>query len=290
VPGGAAPAAAALLVNAFLWGVSWWPFRALQEQGVHGLWATALVSAAVAAAVVAWDRGAPALLLRTRSLWPLLVASGIANACFNWAVTVGDVVRVVLLFYLMPAWAALLARVLLGEALRPAVLVRVALALAGAAVVLKPVGAPWPLPRDPADLLAIVGGIGFAATNVLLRREAAQPESVRALAMFAGGVAVAGGLAAALTLAGSIAAPPAPAPGWLAGIVGLGLMFGVGNLCLQYGAARLPANVTSVVLLFEVPFAALSAVWLGGGTVEARTLAGGAMIVGAALLAVRDAR
>ncbi len=290
MPGGAAPAAAALLVNAFLWGVSWWPFRALQEQGVHGLWATALVSAAVAAAVVAWDRGAPALLLRTRSLWPLLVASGIANACFNWAVTVGDVVRVVLLFYLMPAWAALLARVLLGEALRPAVLVRVALALAGAAVVLKPVGAPWPLPRDPADLLAIVGGIGFAATNVLLRREAAQPESVRALAMFAGGVAVAGGLAAALTLAGSIAAPPAPAPGWLAGIVGLGLMFGVGNLCLQYGAARLPANVTSVVLLFEVPFAALSAVWLGGGTVEARTLAGGAMIVGAALLAVRDAR
>jgi drug/metabolite transporter (DMT)-like permease len=290
VPGGAAPAAAALLVNAFLWGVSWWPFRALQEQGVHGLWATALVYAAVAAAVVAWDRGAPALLLRTRSLWPLLVASGIANACFNWAVTVGDVVRVVLLFYLMPAWAALLARVLLGEALRPAVLVRVALALAGAAVVLKPVGAPWPLPRDPADLLAIVGGIGFAATNVLLRREAAQPESVRALAMFAGGVAVAGGLAAALTLAGSIAAPPAPAPGWLAGIVGLGLMFGVGNLCLQYGAARLPANVTSVVLLFEVPFAALSAVWLGGGTVEARTLAGGAMIVGAALLAVRDAR
>ena len=28
---------------------------------------------------------------------------------FNWAVTVGDVVRVVLLFYLMPAWSVLLA-------------------------------------------------------------------------------------------------------------------------------------------------------------------------------------
>lgn len=257
---------------------------------MHGLWATALVYAAVAAAVIAWDRRAPAALLGTRSLWPLVVASGIANACFNWAVTVGDVVRVVLLFYLMPAWAALLARALLGEALRPAVLVRVGLALAGAAVVLKPADAPWPMPRDPADLLAVLGGIGFAATNVLLRREAGQPESARALAMFAGGVAVAGGLAAVLTATGSIAAPPAPAPGWLAGILGLGLMFGVGNLCLQYGAARLPANVTSVVLLSEVPFAALSAVWLGGGTLEARTLVGGAMIVGAALLAVRDTR
>jgi drug/metabolite transporter (DMT)-like permease len=37
---------------------------------------------------------------------------------FNWAVTIGDVGRVVLLFYLMPAWAALFARLVLGEPLR----------------------------------------------------------------------------------------------------------------------------------------------------------------------------
>ena len=33
----------ALLVNAFVWGVSWWPFRELQGYGVHPLWATALI-------------------------------------------------------------------------------------------------------------------------------------------------------------------------------------------------------------------------------------------------------
>jgi drug/metabolite transporter (DMT)-like permease len=76
----------------------------------------------------------------------------------------------------------------------------------------------------------------------------------------------------------------------VAGILGLVLMLGVGNLCLQYGASRLPANVTSVVLLSEVLFAALSAVLIGGESVSARTLAGGALIVVAALLAVRDAR
>jgi drug/metabolite transporter (DMT)-like permease len=65
-------------------------------------------------------------------------------------------------------------------------------------------------------------------------------------------------------------------------------MFGVGNLCLQYGAARLPANVTSVVLLSEVIFASASAVWLGGETATLRTVVGGTMIVAAALLAVRD--
>jgi drug/metabolite transporter (DMT)-like permease len=270
--------------------VSWWPFRALQQQGVHGLWATAFVYLLVSAVIVAWDRSAPSRVARTPSLWPLLVASGVSNACFNWAVTIGDVIRVVLLFYLMPAWAALLARAVLGEALRPAVLARVALALAGAAVVITPPDVPWPLPRDGADLLAIAGGMGFAATNVMLRREASQPESARALAMFAGGFGVAGVLGAVLATAGAVAWPPAPAAGWFAGVGLLALMFGVGNLCLQYGAARLPANVTSVVLLSEVLFAAVSAVLLGGETASVRTLAGGAMIVAAALLAVRDAR
>ncbi|MFZ4759853.1 MAG: DMT family transporter [Burkholderiaceae bacterium] len=278
------------MVNALLWGVSWWPFRALQQQGVHGLWATALVFLVIAGLTVAWDRSAPARVARTPSLWPLLLSSGIANAGFNWAVTVGDVIRVVLLFYLMPAWAALLARFVLGEPLRAAVLARVALAITGAAVVLRPEGAGWPIPSGPADLLAIAGGIGFAATNVMLRREAAQPESARAFAMFVGGFGVAGVLATVLTATGSIAGPPAPTPGWLAGVGLLVLMFGAGNLCLQYGAARLPANVTSVVLLTEVPFAAISAIAFGGESATLNTVVGGTLILAAAVLAVRDAR
>ena len=35
--------ALALVFNAFVWGVSWWPFRVLQDHGLHPLWATALV-------------------------------------------------------------------------------------------------------------------------------------------------------------------------------------------------------------------------------------------------------
>ena len=36
-------AALALLLNAFVYGVAWWPFRLLQAQGLHPLWATALI-------------------------------------------------------------------------------------------------------------------------------------------------------------------------------------------------------------------------------------------------------
>ncbi len=283
-------AAAALLVNAALWGVSWWPFRSLQAQGVHSLWATALVYLAIAAAIVALDARSFAHVLRTRSLWPLVLGSGLANACFNWAVTVGDVIRVVLLFYLMPAWAALLARALLGEALTRAVVGRLLLAIAGAAVVLQPPIYGASMRPTGADLLAIAGGFGFALTSVMLRREAAQPATSRAFAMFAGGSLVAAVVAAGLTSAGVVPAVPAPAAGWLAGLTVLALMFAAGNLCLQYGASRLPANVTAVVMLAEVPIAAVSAIALGGGTLTTPVAVGGAMIVAAALLAVREAR
>lgn len=288
--GGATLAAAALLVNAALWGVSWWPFRALQAQGLHSLWATALVYLAISAAIVVADPHSPGHVARTRSLWPLVLGSGLANACFNWAVSVGDVIRVVLLFYLMPAWAALLARALLGEALTAAVAGRVLLAIAGAVVVLQPAVDGASMRPTGADLLAIVGGFGFALTGVMLRREAARPKAARAFAMFAGGSLVAGVVAAGLTAAGTVPPVPAPGAGWLAGLALLALMFGAGNLCLQYGASRLPANVTAVVMIAEVPFASLSAIALGAGAFTTPVAVGGAMIVAAALLAVRDAR
>ena len=110
----AAPALA-LLFNAFVWGVSWWPFRHLQERGLHPLWATALVYLFSMACLLALRPAAPRLAWRHPALWWLALAAGLTNVGFNWAVTVGDVVRVVLLFYLMPAWTVLLAWLMLGE-------------------------------------------------------------------------------------------------------------------------------------------------------------------------------
>ncbi|MEN9544830.1 MAG: hypothetical protein RLZZ598_1663, partial [Pseudomonadota bacterium] len=128
----------ALLINAFVWGVSWWPLRALQAQGLHPLWATTIVySLAVLFIGLRW-RDSWRQLLTTPTLWWLVLAAGGTNAAFNWAVSIGDVVRVVLLFYLMPLWAVLLARWLLHERLTGLAALRVALGLAGAAIVLWP--------------------------------------------------------------------------------------------------------------------------------------------------------
>ena len=276
--------ALALTLNALTWGVSWWPFRELQARGLHPLWATVLIYAVAVLAITLWRRGAWGELRRTRSLWLLVLASGTTNACFNWGVTVGDVVRVVLLFYLMPLWAVLLARLLLHEALTRAALLRVALALVGAAVVLWPEQGGLPLPRTLPEWLGVLGGFTFALNNVLLRREAHQPEAARALAMFLGGAGVAGLLATTLLLQGAVPPPPAPATGWVLGGLAMGAAFLIGNMALQYGASRLPANVTAVVLITEVLFASISAVLLGAGIVTPMLALGGAFIVTAALL------
>ena len=173
-----------LIFNALVWGLSWWPLRQLHEAGLHPVWATALFFAVGSALVGLWRPSAFAALARQPVLWGLAIAAGATNATFNWAVSIGEVVRVVLLFYLMPLWAVLLAWWLLDERITRSALWRVALALGGAVLVLKPAEGGWPTFSGLADWLALGGGVGFALTNVLLRKLAATDASVRALSMF----------------------------------------------------------------------------------------------------------
>ena len=281
-------AALALVLNAFVWGVSWWPFRQLEAAGLHPLWATTLIYTLAVLVITLARPAAWRELLSHPALWLLVLASGTTNAAFNWAVTIGDVVRIVLLFYLMPLWAVLLARLLLHEPLTRSAMLRVALALAGAMVILWPPGGGLPLPRTLPEALGVLGGFSFALNNVMLRREAARSEGARALAMFVGGALVAGLLVALLMPAGAVPPLPAAASGWMLGALLLAVFFLAGNLALQYGATRLPANATAVIMLTEVLFASVSALALGAGTLDLRLAIGGAAIVGAALLAARQ--
>jgi drug/metabolite transporter (DMT)-like permease len=277
---------AALVVNAFVWGVSWWPFRAMQQEGVHPLWSTALIYLMAFIGFVVLQRQALPELLRTPALWLLALAAGLTNVGFNWAVTIGDVVRVVLLFYLMPAWAVLLAWLVLGERPSAAAIGRLLLALAGVATVLDTAGTGLPWPRALAEWLALMGGFSFALTNVLLRRLDFVTPGSRVLAMFGGGMVLAGGVALVGVAQGAVAALPELGPrGWLISLVLAG-GFLAANLALQYGASRLPSHTTALVMLSEVVFASLSSVALGAAELSPRTLLGGGMIVAAAAWSV----
>jgi drug/metabolite transporter (DMT)-like permease len=290
----------ALVTNAMVWGLSWIPFRYLADKGVHSLWATGMMYGIVVVGIILMllirkPAAAPQATETNRpwfALTALMLAAGITNCAFNWAVTIGDVVRTVLLFYLMPIWTLLLARWLLKESLNFASWLRIGLCLAGAVLVLTPPGQSLgiPVPNSLADILGLIGGMGFAATNVALRtcsNAKALPTDVT-LAMFCGGAILPGSLALVLTLSTTINFPPTPQVAWIGAVIVLAIAFLFGNLALQYGASRLPASIIAAIMPSEVVFASVSAAWLAGEALTPQLLIGGCLILSAALLSMFD--
>ena len=277
-----------LLLNDLVWGLSWWPLREMQALGLHPLWSSGLIFGLALVLLSLWRPKAWQQLHATPALWTLMLAAGLTNVGFNWAVATGDVVRVVLLFYVMPAWSIPIAWWVLGERPTRGALWRLALALVGVALVLKTPDTPWPWPESASDYLALMGGASFAWTNALLRRHHDTPSGARMIAMFAGGAALSLGLALVWVGLGHTHLPPDLS--WWPYALGLGLTFLASNLALQYGAARLSAHTTALVMLSEVVFAALSSVALGVSELSARTLIGGGLIVLAAALSAWPSR
>lgn len=278
----------ALVFNALVWGLSWWPFQTMLGAGLAAPWATALMFGGLAVGLTLLAPSAWVVLGQQRALWLLALASGLTNVCFNTAVSTGDVVRVILLFYLMPAWAVLLAWRFLGELPSALGLLRIALAFTGMGLVIIPADVPWQQLLSGfsvADGLGLLGGFFFAATNVALRGTAQVRPAPRLLAMFVGCTVV--GSASALLSYGLGWLPGLPTwnSTWALWLAITGLAIAAGNWALQFGAARLPTATTALVMLSEVLFASLSAWALDATTLTLQMLVGGCLIVGGALLA-----
>jgi drug/metabolite transporter (DMT)-like permease len=284
----AIPALAALgaLTNAFVWGLSWMPLRWLEARGLSSLWVTTFVFALCSLGIAIARPHSPLQFLRNRKLWWLAFGAGMTNACFNTALVTGDVVRAVLLFYLMPVWVVLLARWLVHERITGAAVLRIAIALVGAALVLGQGALVLPIPRTIGDALAVAGGFAFGLNNVLLRKFNQEPAEARAFSIFIGGVLLPPIAIALLALLGkSTAWPSANAITWM-GLAAFALAVVIANLALQYGAARLTANVLSIIMVSEVLFAAVTTVLFDGAVLTPYTIAGGCLIIAASLMAV----
>ncbi|MEP6971082.1 MAG: DMT family transporter [Betaproteobacteria bacterium] len=279
------PAAFAALVNATVWGLAWIPLKWLEAHGLGTLWTTLFIFSTCTLAVLVVRPGAVRRSLASPQLLWVMLAAGLTNVCFNLALATGDVVRSVLLFYLMPMWVVVLARWLLHESITAAALGRIALALTGAILVLGEGRLVLPVPSSVADWLAVVAGFCFGLNNVLLRRFAALPDDVRSLAMFSGPMFCAPVAMLALALVGRAPALVLQGSVWLVLLL-FALAVLVGNLALQYGATRLRANVLSVLMLAEILVASGSSWWAGTAQLSPTTLLGGMLIVSASLLAI----
>ncbi len=66
----------ALVLNALVWGVSWWPLRELQGEGLHPLWSSAATYLLGAVAMLCFMPKVWGEFVRHKALWLLALAAG----------------------------------------------------------------------------------------------------------------------------------------------------------------------------------------------------------------------
>lgn len=274
-------AVSSLVYAATLWGLVWYPYRLLGEAGVGGI-ASSFFSFVIPLVLLGWLHGRALAAARPRWGWlvALALAAGWTNLAYVLAVLEGEVVRVLLLFYLAPLWTVLFAWLLLREKLNRAGWAVMALAAGGAVVMLWQPG-DWPLPANRAEWLALSAGVLFAASNVISRHLDGVAEGAKAVSVWTG--------VTVLTLAGLAFFPAeldfmagATAATWML-LIGVAVLIGSMTYAVQYGLARVPANQAIVIFLSELVVAAVSAYFLSDERMDAQEWLGAAMIITASL-------
>lgn len=272
-----------LLTGAMVWGVIWYPFRALEMAGIGGALASFLAYS-IALAMGLSVSGPIWRELRHAGRWgaALTLSAGWTNFGYVQAVLDGEVMRVLLLFYLAPLWTVLFAHFLLGEKLNRYGYLVIALSLAGALVMLWQPSAGWPIPQNRAEWIALSAGMSFALANVLVRRADHLSVNFKSASIWCGTVLLTGALL--LHQGGLLEKLQAVAPySWLL-LVLVGGALCATSFVVQYGLTHLPANQAIVLFLSELVFAAISAYFLAGEAMGLREILGATLIVGASLL------
>lgn len=272
-----------LLAASVLWGTAWLPLKALHELGVHGIPLTVVAYGAATLAMLPW------LLAQRRQWWArrhwlvaILVVGGYANLAFSSALIYGEVVRVMVLFYLLPVWGVLGGRLFLGERIDNARWLAVLMALSGAVLVLGGdkvlnAGISW------IDLLALSAGFAFAMNNILFRARQDIPVPSKVTAMLGGCV-----LIGALLLSAEVQTWPTVAVTDWAWVAVFGLLWLLAATAgSQWGVTHLEAGRASIIIVMELVAAVVSATLIGGENLAPGEWLGGALILIATVIEAR---
>ncbi len=225
------------------------------------------------------------LRLPPKGVFWLALAAGWTNLSYILAVIDGEVMRVMLLFYLSPLWTLTLAHFWLHERTGKLGMIAIATSLIGAFTMLWQPDAGLPLPNNDAEWLALSSGLGFALTNVITRKSSHLSLRSKSMAVWLGVMLVA-------VLFMPFQALPLPAPDGITGMQWLvmgsiGLLLMTATLFVQYGITHMPVTRASVIFLFELVVAAIASYFLANEAMTLREWLGGCLIVAAAIFAAR---
>ena len=279
-------AVGALLVAGLLWGLTWIPLKHFGREGLNGITLTMLSYGLVGLLALPW------MVYRRRMWWPqrklllsIAIAGGLANVCFLSAILRGEVVRVMLLFYLAPVWGVLGGRIFFREPLTRLRVLGAASAVGGAFLLL---GGPALMSTPPGsvDVLALASGMLYASQNLLTRAADSAPLDAKSLVVFIGCGAISG-----MIVLASGQALPQLAPVLVGQLFAFGAIWMLAAMVITaWGVSRMEAGRAAILLVFELVAAVVSAMWLAGERLDGIEWIGAALIVAAALLETCSAR
>ncbi|MCB1703601.1 MAG: DMT family transporter [Halioglobus sp.] len=269
-----------LFLSSAGWGLTWMPIKALGNLGLDGMHLVFIAFVSGALLTLPW-------LVAQRRLWRGKVAlmvmiaatGGFANAAFQSAIYHGDVIRVMILFYLLPVWSVIGGRLFLHERVDAIRVFAVLLSLSGAFVILDVAHTAW-AGITAIDLLAIGSGMGLAATNILFRFTREIPVMSKVSAMFIGCSVLIGLSMGVFTASGAL-----PGGTAILGAVAYGaLWLTLITTGTQWGVTQMDAGRSAVIIVVELVVAVASTALILTGGLTAFELCGGLMVLGAALL------
>jgi drug/metabolite transporter (DMT)-like permease len=274
---------AGILSGALVWGLIWYPYRVLQETGVTGPLAT-LITYSLAMLCGAFMLPRVWRELPRAGWWAvaLVLSAGWSNLGYVLAILHGEVMRVLLLFYLAPLWTILFSYWLLGERLNRYGYLVMVLSFSGAAIMLWEPQRGLPLPQNISEWIGLSAGMSFALSNVVSRRAAYLSVEAKSYSVLLGTALLTapllwwqGGMPAQL--------PAMDAQSWL--ILGLlGIALCAISFAVQYGVTHLLSNRAMLLFMFELVVAAISSYFLANEAMQLRDWLGALLIVSASLL------
>lgn len=271
-----------LLVASSLWGLTWLPLKHFGEFGIEGPLVTLVAhgSVGLVALPFLW-RSWPSWRGFAVSMGLLALFGGLANLTFASAMVIGDVTRVMVLFYLLPAWGVIGGRLILGERIDRRRQLGLVFSLLGAFLIL---GGFQALEGELglADILGVVAGLTLALHNVLFRKLHQVAVPTKIASNFVGCL-----VWAALVVGwfGAEGLPSAvPSGVWLQ-VVSFGAIWILAATAgTLWGVHHLEASRSSVLIVMELLVAVASAMVLAGERPTPIEWLGGASILCAALL------
>ena len=273
----------ACLYAGAVWGLFWIPLRALEDAGLHGLWITVVYFLVPTIGLL------PVTLWRWRhvraggiQLQLTALISGGALLLYTTSIVYTDVVRAILLFYLVPVWATILARIYLGDKITGIRIIAMVLAIFGMLTIFG-LGAQFPMPQNIGDWLGLAAGFVWAIAMVRIR-QAEDHSAIELTVGFFQWSLVFSALAAVLLAPGYIPSVAEVSSALPLLLVFMLLLVLPGTYASLWGPKFLSPGVVGLLFMTEIVVGAVSVAFLAGEPFGLREVTGIILIAGASLL------